>query len=57
MTSYKKLEKIAEAHNVDVQTGSEGGRLVIELWGRKEDLQKMRLRLPRPASLRDSRGE
>lgn len=42
MTSYSKLEKIAEACNVDVQTGSEDGHEVIELWGRKEDLQKMR---------------
>jgi hypothetical protein len=40
MTSYKKLENIAEACNVDVQTSYEAGHLVIELHGRGQDLRK-----------------
>ncbi len=42
MSSYKKLEQIAEAHNVDVQSGWEAGHPIIELWGRTEDLEKMK---------------
>jgi hypothetical protein len=41
MTS-KKLEKIADAHNVDMQTGWEAGYPIIELWGRKEDLERLK---------------
>lgn len=38
----EKLEKIAAAHNVVVLTGYEAGHRRLELWGSKEDIQKMK---------------
>lgn len=38
----RKLEKIADAHNVVVLTGHEAGHRRLELWGRREDLEKMK---------------
>ena len=42
LSTYEKLEKIAEAHNVDIQYGQEAGHDRLELWGRREDLEKMK---------------
>lgn len=41
MTSQRKLEKIAEAHNLDIGSVTEGGRSILQLEGRAGDIRKV----------------